>query len=657
MTSEQFDQLVNRIQQKYSVRPLALRMRIALLVGLGYAGFLAVLLIVLMLAAALAVAALVADSEPSIFLMALVAILLAFGLWQALVFLWVPMQPEKARDVSRDEAPRLFQLLDTLQTDLHVTPFDHVQITPDFNAGVLLLPRLGVFGFNRKYLKLGLPLMLVLSPDQFAAVLAHEFAHCSSRHDRFGRWIYRLRLTWLRVFAELREPLPPGCISSLRTLVLRFVDWYWPRFNAHAFVLSRANEYEADRLADAYAGSTLMAEALVRIECFSRRLYDQFWSDMTQLAKSDSDVPDNILERIETFLGSDPEPADAARWLEQSARALTDNVDTHPSLSDRLRSLGCDVTQFTQDGFPQLPELSAANDFLGAAFSTITDDMNRHWQQENRLQWQNVFHLARRLEKQLEPTMTTASATTADTTSDADEFDAGEFDVDQLWQQARTVCDLQGTAVGEPLLRKLLDRRPTHALANMKLGLHLLDRGQHEGEKFLLQVLKDDDSDLIPAVCQGLITYFQQQGHSEKVQVVRSQLSRYQIAQAGAAKERSIVTHADMFVPHGLSDLELAALYDTLAQQADLASAWLVRKELQHFRKQKLFVLVAHSQPFGVLGSTDATRDRTLVAQLIPQVQLPGRVLIVAPQGGFRPLARKIMSQHGSQVFPTLRRS
>lgn len=651
MTSEQFDQLVNRIQAKYGSRPLMLRLRIALLVGLGYSGFVALLLIVLALATVLAIGALVADQAPSVILVALVAVLLAIGLWQTLVVLWVPMEAEESRDVSREESPRLFELLDTLQAELRVAPFDHVRITPEFNASVQMIPRLGVFGFHRRLLYLGLPLMLILSSDQFGAVLAHELAHCSSRHDRFGMWIYRLRLTWLRVFSKLHDPLPQGTIKSLRSLLLKFVDWYWPRFNAHAFVLSRANEYEADRVAAEWASGRVMAEALVRIDCVGNRLDERFWVDVTQLAKRESTVPDDILDRLELFLRHAPETADASRWLRHSAQKLTGNVDTHPSLSDRLASLGQSVDQFVQAGFPDLPSRSAADHFLGTALPTIKHDVNRLWQKENTLRWQNVFHQARRLEKQLEiASKTTSDAATIDERQNADEQ---PLDVDQVWQQAKTVGELQGVHAAEPLLRQLLAFRPTHSQANVMLGCHLLEQGRDEGEEFLRRILKEDDDHLIPAACHGLMTYFQQLGQLEKVREVRSHLSRFETAQVAAAKERSTVTPADTFVPHGLSDVELESLLNTLAQQPNLAAAWLVRKELHHFRKQRLFVLIVHSQPTGLFGSTNADRDRALVATLLDQVKLSGRVLIVAPQGGFRPLARKIMRQRNAQIVPS----
>lgn len=100
MTTEEYDRLVHRIQAEYGSRPFALRWRIAFLVVLGYAGFLTLLLLVLVLAILLTVGAFVTDQEPGILVLALVAILLAFGLGQALVFFGVPLS-KRVIDISR----------------------------------------------------------------------------------------------------------------------------------------------------------------------------------------------------------------------------------------------------------------------------------------------------------------------------------------------------------------------------------------------------------------------------------------------------------------------------------------------------------------------------------------------------------------------------
>jgi hypothetical protein len=54
--------------------------------------------------------------------------------------------------------------------------FHHVLVTDDFNAAVVQAPRLGLFGWYRNYLLIGLPLAKALTVEQFKAVLAHEFA-------------------------------------------------------------------------------------------------------------------------------------------------------------------------------------------------------------------------------------------------------------------------------------------------------------------------------------------------------------------------------------------------------------------------------------------------------------------------------------------------
>ncbi len=650
MTNEQFDQLVNRIQTRYGSRPWALRWRIALVVALGYSGFLAVLLAVIMLSVALMFGAILADKEPSVVLVAIVALLLAFGVCQALALLWVPIKPPTEREVTRQEAPQLFQLLDRLRTEVRARRFDHVRLTSELNAGVQVIPRWGVFGFNRSELHLGLPLMRLLSPEQFSAVLAHEFAHLSSRHDRFGMWIYRLHQTWARVFAELADHQSRGFFQRFRRPINWFIGWYWPRFNAYSFVLMRANEYEADRMAANWAGTAATAEALFRIECVASRLNEKFWPDLKQQAKREDAVANDILHRIETFLDSEPEPADATRWLDQSAKTLTGNVDTHPSLSDRLQALGESVTRFTRTPFPRPPSDSAAAMMLGQALPVVTRDVNLFWQKENSLSWQNVFHQARRTEKQLQSVAKPAAETIpADATESAT---VTELDADQLWRQAQAVNDLHGPKAAEPLLRELLARRPSHALANVTLGKQLLERGEVEGEQFLRRILAEDDNELVPVACHGLISYFQQSGQLDQIQETRSRLSRFETAQIAAAKERSTVKATDQFVPHGLSETQLESVVQTLAQETDLAKAWLVRKQLQHFPHQQLFVLVVQSKPGGLFGASDPDRDRTLVTRSMTRIKLPGRVLIIAPQASFRKLANKIAARADAQIFP-----
>jgi hypothetical protein len=48
---------------------------------------------------------------------------------------------------------------------------------------------------------------------------------------------------------------------------------------------------------------------------------------------------------------------------------------------------------------------------------------------------------------------------------------------------------------------------------------------------------------------------------------------------------------------------------------------------------------------------TPPEHAQTLVRRLTKTVQLPGRVLVFAPAGGFRPLAKKLAKVPGAAIF------
>ncbi len=101
--------------------------------------------------------------------------------------------------------PALFQEIAQVRRALRARPIHEVILTSEMNAAVCQVPRLGLFGWPRNYLILGLPLMASMPVEQFRAVLAHEFGHLSKNHARFGNWIYRIRQVWYRLLGALEE--------------------------------------------------------------------------------------------------------------------------------------------------------------------------------------------------------------------------------------------------------------------------------------------------------------------------------------------------------------------------------------------------------------------------------------------------------------------
>src|SRR6185436_16016968 len=109
--------------------------------------------------------------------------------------------------------------------------------------------RFGMFGWRTNYLVVGLPLLKAIGPDEFRAVLAHEFGHLSGRHGKFSGWIYRQRESWIQILTRVHQE------RHYASFIFEwFLKWYAPYFNAYSFVLARAQEYEADSFAVDLAG-------------------------------------------------------------------------------------------------------------------------------------------------------------------------------------------------------------------------------------------------------------------------------------------------------------------------------------------------------------------------------------------------------------------
>src|SRR5689334_1628344 len=79
-------------------------------------------------------------------------LLIAGPLLLVLRSMWVNMEPPTGERLTRRTSPELFEMLDGLRGRLRTPTLHEVVLTPDFNAGVMQVPQLGLFGWHRSYL-------------------------------------------------------------------------------------------------------------------------------------------------------------------------------------------------------------------------------------------------------------------------------------------------------------------------------------------------------------------------------------------------------------------------------------------------------------------------------------------------------------------------
>jgi hypothetical protein len=373
-SDDAFTRLIARLESEAAAKPRRYRFHVALLAGLGYGYLIALLLMLFAIIGGLAVASVYAYAGASFFVKLAIPVgALAVGLLRAL---WVKFPEPTGRPLDLARCPALRSLIDDLRHRTRGPIIHKVLFTTEFNASIAQMPRLGPFGAYRNILLIGFPLLLALSPGQFAAVLAHEYGHLASADGRFAGWIYRARQTWSRVALHIRQKQRWGSF-----LVRRFINWYAPYFNAYSFVLARSNEYAADRWSAEIAGARNTADALVTIAVAAHSLDHDFWPALRRRANT-APLPDLApCDAMPGFLAS-RDPAEIERGLTRTLDRKTGLADTHPSLADRLRALG--------EPPRLLPpaECSAADVLLGEEARALAHDLDADWQAAIRPHWQ-----------------------------------------------------------------------------------------------------------------------------------------------------------------------------------------------------------------------------------------------------------------------------
>src|SRR5215813_6568943 len=365
-----FGRLVRELERWASARPRRYRLIVLQLALCGYLYLLSLLVVVLAAAGWLALQLPVLFVVPSIGVYVLGPFLVLAGI--IVRALWVRVQPPRGYVVTRTTAPALFALLERVRHAANGPRLHHVLIIDELNASVAQIPRLGIFGWNRTYLMLGLPLMQAVSEDELTAIIAHEYGHLTGRHGWFRGWIYRLRITWWRIALALQQRA-----RWSRWFFKPFYSLYVPYFNAYSFVLARTDEYEADRMSAQIAGPNAAATALVRVDTVSHYLSARFWPSLYKAANNYAEPPYLPLARLQEELGKPLSGSDGTDGYNVALARSTDLSDTHPSLPDRLKAMGASAAP------APAPAQSAAATLLdGDLLVKIIDRLDSKWRGE-----------------------------------------------------------------------------------------------------------------------------------------------------------------------------------------------------------------------------------------------------------------------------------
>lgn len=196
--------------------------------------------------------------------------------------------------------------------------------------------------YRGRTLFLSLPLLGRLGLEEASAVFAHEMAHFSGNDTVHGQRIGEL----LNGFnAQLR-----GMDGVVATPIFRFMLFFRALFELSLGKVSREREFRADRIAAQLVDRKPLALALAKVSAFCSfraRLEFALFNSLRGLA--DGGIPARIATGFERFVAE----ADFAEDI--LGNHAPHPFDRHPTLEDRLASIGLDGSVLRREEIAALP--------------------------------------------------------------------------------------------------------------------------------------------------------------------------------------------------------------------------------------------------------------------------------------------------------------
>ncbi|MES0489004.1 MAG: M48 family metallopeptidase [Leptospirales bacterium] len=527
---------------------------------------------------------------------------------------WIRIPPPWGLEVNLDAFPHLKNALDEIKKRLNGPKIHSVKITDEFNAAIVQTPRLGILGWQKNHLILGLPMVQSLSMDEFKAVVAHEYGHLAGAHGKFAAKIYRVRGTWARLHEAIGESHSwSGWIFN------GFIKRFAPYFNIYTFVLARSNEYDADAASADIVGAETTASSLIRVVTMGALFEKYFWKSVFDEAASSEVPPDEVLTRVRPFL----EKIDNDKLVNMRNLAMIQETgfdDTHPALKDRLSALGCDFRE------PLAVHVSAASHFLGEQEKSISDAISTAWKNQVADGWTEHRESVLKNKQKLSELKT--------------EVEQGKVALKDYLEYAYLTEEMEGPEKAFVVFKSILETEPESADALFHMGRILMDQEDDTGIEYLQKAAKADE-DLEIHVYPPILQYLTLKNRQDELKSYKEKYEKALLHAEKVLQEKESLTGDNEFEPHNLEQETVQSLATQLREFPTIDKAYVVQKKL-HLSKKPIYVIgLTRTRIAGILEHTDITNER-VVQGVVNTLDFEGQFVCVVIDSNRDPLGKRL---------------
>ena len=565
--------------------------------------------------------------EPQFLLLLVPTALVLFG--SVAEACWVKSEPLVGKELTRDDAPKLFGVIDDLAQRLGTT-VHAVIVDTKFNASASGRRRWFV-GPSRNVIIVGYPLLCALDADDWRSVLAHEVAHIASAHSHKSDIFWRAATAWIALDERLRERKHWASI---------FFAWFFRRFAQLVQVLDmalrRQQEREADAMTAQIVGERTHSDALLRLAVRRTLTDEHFWEPLNQRATREPEPPAEVYSRHLPAFFDDIHQLDGRSALRVELRRRTEWHETHPSTYER-HSKALNLSPADVDGFvdswvdPPIGECAARTLLSDAARTRVATEFDGEWQQKRTQSWRQAFERAVERRRKLE----------------AIEAAMGSqgLSIEERIERARLIALLEDDRTAEPVVRTALAEAPDDAGLLFLLGLVCLARDDAEGVGLMENAIAASPTLATPGT-QALLEYVRRQGDVRAALAYQEQHHLSQVRDRERESHRKL-TAASRFVHADLTPELVEAATRPLPNEPLVRRAWIAEVVVRHNVGRPTYVLMLETG-WRVPGAR--RRDRALTHRIAPECQFDGHGLVVTVHT-WRRLRRRIRRAAGEPVY------
>jgi Zn-dependent protease with chaperone function len=569
--TEKAVKFVPKMEALAAARPDRFQARVILHIVLGYAAYLSAVAVAMLFSLLAAFAAL---AGRAIWLIGAALGSLASGV-ALLQSLHVELPAPKGVPVPREDAPVLHDLVEELATKTGASRVATILVIPEPNACITSRYVNGLFGKTTTTLSLGLPLLQLLSPAEFKALLHHEFAHSSGGHGHSGIWTARVWESWGQL------PLIDAEMGFAARLILPTIyKWFMPKLAAYHAVLSRVHEFAADQQALRRGAEWKPDLMLVRIALADNFMGRCFWPGIWNDTRTMPRTPAAVFSRLPEF-AKNVSGADIREWLKAALAEKAKPLDSHPDMQARLKALGAnvDVEEFARaiEALGFVPQTTAGCEYLGSALAKYEKELTEKWAKSCFLNWEDGYRHFERVRKQW------ASIQELEKT--------GPLDAPRRLEQALCAWNLEGPAEAEAMLVRARADFPESPEIAFNLGRTLLAQDKEEGIPFIERVIGLAPSDIRYQGTVEICSYLDRHNRHDEAKAFFNRMAREDEQQRKMIHERGNITPYEAVSGHGLDAAAIEEMGRKLATLEWVTEAYICRKPTPLSPERPLYLL------------------------------------------------------------------